>query len=179
MLGKDSISYQSDSEDYKVNVLYDVDSIDIGFSSNFEVYTDILLNDGHNSEFKLKVGSNKVKITVIAENGDTRNYSLVVNRAKPSAKLASLQVNEYYCGTDVNSYDLNVDYDTTKVKISAVAVDKSAKVTGNGTYNLKVGTNKFTITVTAADKTQKRYSLTVNRSKSSPKVIIYWVLLKD
>ncbi len=177
--GSEDVSYDSYSSNYKVDVSYDISSIVIMFPATDVIYDNVLFNNSMDSNFKLKIGANKIKITLVAENGDKKNYTLNVIRSKPSAKLSSLVVNEYMCDTDRTTYDLVASYNTSKVKIVATPVDKSAKVTGNGTYSLKVGINKFYITVTASDKTQKKYSIIINRTKEKKvKVIYYWVIVK-
>ena len=124
---------------------------------------------------KVKVGSNNIKLTVIAENGNKVIYNLNIIRAKPTTALSNLEINQYTCGIEGNKLNIDVDNSTTKAKIKATAVDVSAKVTGNGTYNLKVGKNTFYITVKAADGKTKRYTIAINRSKYKKiTVIIIW-----
>lgn len=48
----------------------------------------------------------------------------------------------------------------------------------NGQYNLKVGTNKFTLTVKAADGTIKKYPIVINRlKKEKVKVFVIWTIV--
>ncbi len=179
-VGSDDVSYNSLSSYYRVDVSYDVSSIVIMFPATDVIYDNVLFNNKTDSSFKLKIGANKIKITLIAENGDEKNYTLNVNRSKPSKKLSSLVVNDFMCDIGRNTNNLEAPYNTSKVKIVAIPADKSAKITGNGTYNLKFGNNKFYITVTAADKTQKKYVININRSKEKKvKAIFYWVIVKD
>jgi hypothetical protein len=178
-VGSDNINYNPDSSYYRVDYSYDVSSIVIMFPATDIVYDNILFNDRSDFNFKLKVGANKIKITIVAENGNKKNYTLNVVRSKPSTKLSSLKINQYTCNIGLNTYNLNATYDISKVKINASAADKSAKVDGNGTYNLKYGANKFYITVTAANKTQKKYTININRTKEKKvKAIYYWVLME-
>ena len=66
------------------------------------------------------------------------------------------------------SYDVQVPNDVDKVEIYAVPVDPKANVQGTGNVDLKVGVNKFEITVTAEDGTTKKvYTLTVIRETSN------------
>lgn len=51
-------------------------------------------------------------------------------------------------------------------------MDKSAKVTGNGTYKFKVGKNVFHLKVKAADGKVTTYTVTVNRSKKKHVVVV-------
>lgn len=151
-------------------VLYDTSTVDI----KAYMFDETIKIKG-TGKHKIKVGSNKIKLTVIAEDGSKDVYNLNIIRANPTTELSDLQINQYSCGTDGNKLNLDVDNSTDKVKIQATAVDKSARVTGNGTYNLKVGKNTFYITVKAANGKTKRYSITINRSKyKNIKIIIMW-----
>ncbi len=173
-IGNEEIRYSSDPKNLVKNVSYDVSSINISVS--YLQFSNIKIIGG--GSHSLEVGTNIINITIEAENGDTKVYPVTINRLKPSAKLESLQINEYLCGTEQNSFTLDVNYSTKKVNILGVAENISAKVTGNGNYNLKVGTNKFTITVKAADGTIKKYPIVVNRLKQkNVKVLIIWTIL--
>ncbi len=84
-----------------------------------------------------------------------------------------MQINEYTCGADGSKVSIEVSNSTSTAEIKATAVDKSAKVTGNGTHKLKVGKNTFYIKVKAADGKTKTYTIVINRSKyKKVKVII-------
>lgn len=159
-----------DKKNYTVNVPYDTSTV------NIEVY---VLNNATKvkglGEHKLKVGTNKIKLTVIAEDGTKNTYTLKVIRKKPSTELNDIQINGYTYLVGGNTLSLDVNYSTDTVTIKGTPVDKSAKVTGNGTYNLKVGKNTFTIKVKAANGKTKKYKIIVNRSKYKKiKAIIIW-----
>ncbi len=64
------------------------------------------------------------------------------------------------------SYTVNVKNSVTELKIFATAADSAAKVAVSGASELKIGTNTRTVTVTAANGTQKVYTLTINRSET-------------
>ena len=178
--GSEDVNYDSYSSNYRVDVSYDVSSIVIMFPATDVIYDNVLFNNSMDPNFKLKIGSNKIKIMLVAENGDKKNYTLNVVRSKPSTKLNSLFVNDYMCDNERSTNNLEASYNTSKIKIVATPEDKSAKITGNGSYNLKVGVNKFYITVTSADKTQKKYTIIINRSKEKKvKAIYYWVIVKE
>lgn len=127
----------------------------------------------------LKVGLNKYNLAVTAEDGSVKKYVLTIKRNNPSAKLEYIDVNQYSCSGDENPYELEVDNSTKEVDIYAKAEDPTCKVTGNGTYKLKVGVNKFYINVKAKTGLTKKYTVIVKRSKYE-KVIIYfyWVIKK-
>ncbi|MBO4432475.1 MAG: cadherin-like beta sandwich domain-containing protein, partial [Clostridia bacterium] len=61
-------------------------------------------------------------------------------------------------------YTVSVKYDVTNVTISANAEAGDAKVAGVGTFDLKVGDNKRSITVTAASGDKKTYTIKIKRA---------------
>jgi hypothetical protein len=65
---------------------------------------------------------------------------------------------------DVTAYQVEVANSVTMITITATSNNGDATVSGMGTYPLNVGTNVFTITVTAADGSVKTYTITVIRS---------------
>ncbi len=63
-----------------------------------------------------------------------------------------------------NTYDINVDQNTSKIKIEAVKKDSRATVTGDvGEKELQFGSNRFMITVTSESGSKLIYVLNVNR----------------
>lgn len=78
-----------------------------------------------------------------------------------NANLSSLKVN----GQEVSGtgYKITVPYGTSSATISATPQDSKARVSGTGTKSLSVGTNKFTVTVTAENGASKGYTVTVVR----------------
>lgn len=157
----ETLGYSDDPKKLVKNVSYDASSVNIvvGYLSNSDIK---ISGDGFHS---LKVGTNVFNITMEAENGDKKVYPIKINRLKPSSKLESLQINQYVCGTSQTPFTLDVNYSTTTANILGTAENSTAKVFGNGKYNLKVGTNKFTITVKAADGNIKKYPIVINRLK--------------
>jgi hypothetical protein len=65
----------------------------------------------------------------------------------------------------VKNYDLIVDYSVDSVKIAAGTVSTRATVSGNGTVALRVGTDKFTVSVTAENGDVANYTVTIVRSE--------------
>lgn len=60
-------------------------------------------------------------------------------------------------------YTMTVGSDIDEIDVKAVAEDEKASVDITGNTDLKIGTNKITITVTASDKTTKTYHITVTK----------------
>lgn len=65
------------------------------------------------------------------------------------------------------SYSVEVENGVTSCEISAAAADSSAKVKIVGGNNLKVGKNNCSVTVTAADGTQKVYNIVITRKNDA------------
>ena len=64
---------------------------------------------------------------------------------------------------DTLVYSVTVDNSVSSIKIDAIASSSKASVTGNGDFDLKIGENKFEITVKAEDGSKKTYTLKVYR----------------
>ncbi|MFX1295753.1 MAG: cadherin-like beta sandwich domain-containing protein [Promethearchaeota archaeon] len=117
----------------------------------------------------LTVGANVIVVTVTAEDGTEKNYTLTVNRAASSdASLSTLEVVDHTLipafDPATTEYTVNVANNVTKIIIIAVANHTNAQVEGAGSHNLTVGANVIVLTVTAEDNTKKNYTLTVNRA---------------
>ncbi len=100
-------------------------------------------------------------ITVTAEDGTTKTYTVSISVLSNDASLASLTVS---AGTlspefdpDITSYTLELPSGTTSVTLTAVPNDEKASVEGDGEIaNLPAD---VTITVTAEDGTKATYSV--------------------
>ncbi|MBO4693037.1 MAG: cadherin-like beta sandwich domain-containing protein [Clostridia bacterium] len=95
--------------------------------------------------------------------------TVTVTAPQPSsnANLSSIKLSE---GTlspafkqATTKYNASVRYQTEKISISANAAAGDSTVSGAGTYNLKVGDNSFSLTVTAASGEKKTYTVIVKR----------------
>ncbi|GHT38853.1 hypothetical protein AGMMS49965_03370 [Bacteroidia bacterium] len=121
----------------------------------------------------LRVGNNSFDIECTAEDGTMKTYTVMVARAPLSndANLSSLTVNWGRLTPNFNSattaYTVSVGNSTTSIKLTATAVHDVASVAGDGAKSLNVGTNTFSVVVTAEDGTTKVYTLTVNREASA------------
>ncbi|MCL1810227.1 MAG: InlB B-repeat-containing protein, partial [Clostridiales bacterium] len=88
------------------------------------------------------------------------------------ATLGTLTVNPgtlvpvFSAGT--TSYTVSVANNVASITINATVNHEKAIVGGAGAKNLSVGTNNFTITVTAENDTKKKYTVTVTRAGSTP-----------
>jgi photosystem II stability/assembly factor-like uncharacterized protein len=126
------------------------------------------------SPFTLAVGANPLTITVTAQNGAKKTYSVTITRlASSNADLSLLQVtpgtwNKVFTSTDTD-YGVAVANANSTVNVSAVLADTTARFTiaPSATPGLNVGPNQVTVTVTAQNGIKKTYSVTVTRAGAS------------
>ena len=112
-------------------------------------------------------GSKTVSITVTApSSGGTTTSKPNNNTSSKSsdATLKSITVGgKTYSKPSTSITAPNASSDTSSIKISAAVNNSKAKVSGTGTKDLKTGTNKFTLKVTAENGNTKTYTITVVR----------------
>ena len=128
------------------------------------------------------VGSNPLKVTVKAEDGTIKIYTINVTRSAESSTpevdtrsgdntLKSLSVSGYTISptfdAETTSYTLTVPNDVKSIDVSAIANDSKATVTISGNTNLKEGVNPVKVTVKAENGTTKVYTLNVTRKVSA------------
>ena len=108
-----------------------------------------------------------ITINVTAENGLVKTYRVTATRKDDRDKNNSLKTltvsntNIKYNGS--TSYSYTVENKIDKIDIKATSESTKAKISGVGTKNLKVGSNKFTVSVTAENGSVKNYIITVIR----------------
>ena len=112
---------------------------------------------------------------VESEKGEVRTYTLNINRddgrdSDATLKEITLSEGNLDFESDKYKYKVNVEYKIDKIKIYAKANSEKSKVTIEGNESLKVGNNKFTITVEAENGAKTIYTITVNRKKSGYKL---------
>ena len=138
--------------------------------------------DGH--QVDLSVGDTTV--TVTAEDGTTKAYTVTITRADPPSSDADLSalaidgtsVTDF--AADTTSYTLDVPYATAQVTVAATASDTKAKAvitpadanTGTTDHDVDLSVlggsgNTVTVTVTAEDGTIKAYTVTITRAEGS------------
>lgn len=157
--------FDPETTSYTLNVGADVEKLEIKAAPNDEKATvEITGNES------LVAGDNAVKITVTAQDGTTRIYTINVKKGEVTTLgLSSLKINGYTLSpkfaSNVYEYKINVlDPNITNLDISAVANDENAKVEITGNTNLIKGENAITITVTSEDGKEKVvYQIIVNK----------------
>ncbi len=117
---------------------------------------------------QLEYNDNTFNITVTAENGAQKTYTIYVFRSDSrdsNAYLSSLTVSKGSIKFNRASYNYNVNVasDIDSITIEAHAESAKATVEGTGTKKLKLGRNTFNITVKAENGTTKTYVVKVTR----------------
>ena len=126
----------------------------------------------------LSYGSNTVRVTVKAENGSEKTYTITVNRNQPpsdNCKLSQLAISGYELSPafdpSVYEYALSVPSSVRSLSINAKAADEHAKVSVTGNSSFKEGQNAVTVTVTAENGSDTAsYVLHVERDRSVEEV---------
>lgn len=113
-------------------------------------------------------GSKTVSITVTAPSSGGTTTAKPNNNNTSSkssdATLKSITVGgKTYSKPSTSITAPNASSDTSSIKISAAVNNSKAKVSGTGTKDLKTGTNKFTLKVTAENGNTKTYTITIVR----------------
>ena len=113
-------------------------------------------------------GTASVSATVISDGGSAIGNGTASIAVSADASLSSLRLSEGNLepnfSPNTTRYTARVKNNVTKVTLSAATTDSGATYVGAGTFNLEVGDNVHTVSVTAADgKAKKSYTVTVRR----------------
>ncbi|ULL14152.1 hypothetical protein DVH26_06665 [Paenibacillus sp. H1-7] len=161
--------FASNRLQYSLSVPYETTVTRVTYTTS-DPAASVQIHGGEN----LVVGDNPVTVTVTAQNGTKSVYGILITRQSQAqssnASLSDLRVN----GTTLSgfapdklSYSLDVSYSTTVAEVTYSTEHASAKVTITGDRNLSVGSNRFTVLVTAEDGATKEYVIAVNRYNHS------------
>lgn len=125
----------------------------------------------------LKDGDNNIYITVVAENGNKRTYTIIVNKSadpvKSNSYLSNLIIRDMELSPVFSSEVLEYDGGTintneTKIDIYAYPTNENAKVEIIGNENLVLGENVITIKITSEDGTStKEYKIKFVREEAT------------
>lgn len=118
---------------------------------------------------KTNITSSKVTITVQAEDGSLKSYTLTIKKEKINLNLKSLGVKGYTLKESFNPetlvYNVTVPYEAVDVSIEAKSEDSNAKISIKGATNLDVGENIVNVVVSDGADDSKTYKIIVTREK--------------
>lgn len=128
------------------------------------------VSSGAGFSLPLSFGSNTAVIDTNLD-GTTISYVVTVTRPSSQSGLSELDLSEGslspYFSPEVTSYSAKVDNSVTRIYVSAVPADSTAKVKVNdstsGSVPLLVGPNSVVITVTGSDGNVTAYTVDVFR----------------
>ena len=168
-----SINFSSGTTSYSCNVGSDVTSTSISASAS-----DSKASVSGTGSKSLNYGANKFTITVKAENGSTKSYSITINRKDDRSSENSLSAltcsnctlsPSFSSGT--TSYSTSVDYSVSSLKLNYTTKDSKAKVSVSGNTLVVEETVEVKITVTAENGSTKTYTIKATRGKDPNKVL--------
>ncbi len=174
-----SIRFNKNTTTYNMEVPFDTASINVSASAE-----DNKARVSGTGNKNLAAGKNNtIKITVTAENGSTKTYTINVRRgADPNKEqskdnnLTSLKMKDAKLSPEFNKdileYSVTVPYSVKKAEFEYTLSDKEfASVKLDNPERLKIGENKITLTVIAENGDEKKYTITITRETSPDGVL--------
>ena len=165
--------FDSSIFNYTLEVGYNVNSLNLTALANSE-YANVTIKN--NSNFT--TGNNTVEIVVVAEDGTTNTYKIIVNKqakeTTPKSALKDIKINgNSISGFDANilTYNIEVDSNTNSLNVEGIPEFAGTTVEVSGNTDLVSGTNIITITTTGSDNSTKTYNIVVNKLKDSTKTL--------
>ena len=126
----------------------------------------------------INYGNNKISVTVRAENGSTKTYTINVNRKDTRSgenSLSSLTCSNCNLSPGFSSnqtnYKTNVEYAVSQLNLKYSAKDSKATVRVNNNNLTAEETTNVTIVVTAENGSTKTYTISAVRGKDPNKIL--------
>lgn len=176
-VGTFDTSFDKDVTVYTLTVPYDTKEVIL--SGSLE---DILSTVDGLFKYELTEDKTTAIITVTAEDGSTKVYTVYIVKEKPSVVptpvvyyyssnnyLKTLEAKGYEIKFDRDTleYELNVNNDVKSLDITAIAEDSRSRVEITGNENFKTGKNTVIISVKAENGDVREYKLIVNRKNTT------------
>ena len=166
-----SPAFNTNTTNYTAEVPFSVSKLEIQATAN-----DSKASVSINSPNLTPNGTTNVTVTVKAENGSTRTYTIAVKRAQDPNYVAS--ANNDLSGITVDgfllspgftagntSYVIWLPYETESVVVNGTAADSKANVRVEGGSDLKAGQdNEIKVICTAENGTEKVYTVIAKRA---------------
>lgn len=166
-----SPAFSAGTTSYTAEVPFSVSKLDVSAVAN-----DGKASVSVNSPNLTPNGTTKVTVTVTAENGSTKTYTISVKRAQDpnytassNNDLSAITVDGFllspvFSATNTN-YVIWLPYETESVTVGGTAADSKASVTVEGGSALKAGQdNEIKVICTAENGTQKIYTVIAKRA---------------
>lgn len=166
-----SPAFNAGTLNYTAEVPFEVSQLNVTAAAN-----DSKARVSVNSPNLIPNGTTNVTITVTAENGSTKTYTIAVKRAQDPNYVASSNNNlsgitvdgfllSPVFSTENTKYLIWLPYETESITVSGTAADSKASVSVEGGSNLKAGQdNEIKVICTAEDGTQKVYTVIAKRA---------------
>ncbi len=154
------IDFKQEIGSYSVSVPYETDRIEV------IPVTESLLSSATVSDTNLKLGENKITISVKAENGNIKEYTLLVNREEFESKsnyLSNLIITNHKIAFSktVSEYKIVLQTETSlTINASPEKITSSVSIIGN--KNLKDG-SKVIVRVTDKDNLTRDYVIKISK----------------
>ena len=110
--GKLSPEFKKGTTEYKVEVENDIKKIKINATAN-----DKEASIKGTGEKSLKVGKNSFGIVVVAENGKTKTYTVVINRKEEDPVYVNIDKKQYQVVRDLKDIKMPKNFNQTTIKI--------------------------------------------------------------
>ena len=169
----DFSGFKSSKTNYDVTVPYDVKNLEVYYTvNNSKAKCTVSGNDSFD------IGKNAIKLTVTAEDGTQKIYTINVTREEEQklssdATLSNLGIgksasepSEYdFSGFTKSKYEYSVEvpYEVTSLDVYYKVTKSTSIANVTGGLDFKVGENEIEVLVTAEDGTQKTYTIIVKR----------------
>lgn len=163
-----SPEFNKDTDNYTLQVGSDVEALQITATPEDEKAT-VQVQENKN----LQEGENTVTITVTAEDGTTKVYTITVNKGNveqvaslglSTLTIAGIDMEEVFSPTTYE-YTIEINEDVTQLDITAEANEEGATVEIVGNQDFQEGENIVSIIVKSADGEETvTYQLTINKN---------------
>lgn len=171
-LSTGNITFDKNNLNYNVTVEYEIEKLTINATPE-----DSKAKVTYQKENTLKVGENKITITVEAENKSTKNYTITVTRKEEGKKLSNVSSlsSLYIDGKQItlNENQTEYTYQTTQTaaNVKATPTDPNANITVIGNNSIKDG-SIIQIIVTAEDKSTTIYKIKVEKKEEKNNTLL-------
>lgn len=171
-LSTGNITFDKNNLNYNVTVEYEIEKLTINATPE-----DSKAKVTYQKENTLKVGENKITITVEAENKSTKNYTITVTRKEQGKKLSNISsLSSLYIDNKqitLNENQTEYTYQTTQnaANVKATPTDPNANITVIGNNSIKDG-SIIQVIVTAEDQSTTIYKIKIEKKEEKNNTLL-------